>query len=96
MFLWIWSVSMLDHYFTIKLSATINSEEQNPIGLWLLALDGGSPALFMTIKMICLWVIGAIIYIIYRSKPYWALASLISLSIVQLLLVLYFLKIPSE
>ena len=34
------SVSMVDLYYTIKLQRTILKEEQNPIGLWLINLDG--------------------------------------------------------
>lgn len=94
MFLWIWCVSMLDHYWTIKLAETIVQAEKNPIGRWLLHFDGGNPALFMTIKMMCLWVIAIIIYKVYHWKPYAAVASLISLSAVQLFLVFYFLHTP--
>ena len=31
-FLWILLVSLIDHYFTIKLQDTILEEEQNPVG----------------------------------------------------------------
>lgn len=89
MFLWVWLVSMIDHYLTIKLSATINQEEKNPIGIFLLNLDGGSPALFMTIKMICLWIIAILTYKVYQWRPHVAIVSLISLSIVQLILVFF-------
>ncbi len=94
MFFWIWLVSMVDHYYTIKLSATIVQEEKNPIGKWLLHLDGGSPAFFMTIKMSALWLIAYLIYKIYNWRPYAAIASLISLSLVQLALIFYFLRSP--
>jgi hypothetical protein len=95
MFLWIWLVSMVDHYFTIKLAATIETAERNPIGLWLLKIDGGSPALFMTIKMMCLWVIAIIIFRLYLWKPYSAVLSLLSLSLIQLFLVFFFLYTPA-
>jgi len=95
LFIWIWLVSMLDHYFTIKLSATISQEERNPIGKWLLDLDGGNPALFMTVKMASLWVIALIIFKIWTYwRPIWAITCLLVLSIAQLLLVWFFFYTP--
>jgi hypothetical protein len=92
MFFWVWMVSMIDHYLTIKLSATINQEERNPIGIFLLELDRGSPALFMTTKMICLWIIAILTYKIYQWRPHVAIVSLVSLSIVQLILIIFLFK----
>jgi hypothetical protein len=94
LFVWVWAVSMLDHYWTIKLADTIQEEEKNPIGLWLLELDGGNPALFMTVKMICLWLIFVICLKLYIWRPLSCLISLSILALAQLLLVLYFLFGP--
>jgi len=97
LFGWIWLVSMVDHYFTIKLSATIVQQEKNPIGQWLLEIDGGNPALFMTAKMICLWVIALIIIKIWKFwNPLWAIVCLVALSIVQLFLVYFFIHTPTD
>jgi hypothetical protein len=89
-FAWIWLVSMLDHYLTIKLQQTIIQDEQNPIGRFLIELDSGSVALFMTIKMACLWVIAGIILSMYKDNKIRAYVCVIALSITQLLLLLYF------
>jgi len=90
LFVWVWFVSMVDHYLTIKLSQTIMQDEKNPIGRWLLEVDGGNPALFMTIKMICLWIIFLSCLKIYQWKPRNCLIVLSVLSLAQLLLVFYF------
>jgi hypothetical protein len=95
LFIWVLLVSMIDHYYTIKLEHTILLEERNPVGLYFINLDGGSVALFMTIKMISLWGIGLILYILYKRKRAYAWAGVISLSIAQLLLVYYFFLAPA-
>ena len=96
LFLWIWGVSMLDHYLTIKLQQVIVSEEQNPVGSWLLELDGGNPALFMTVKMSLLWVVALILLCVYKWRPKVALVCLVALSIAQLFLVAMFLYTPTN
>jgi hypothetical protein len=92
--IFVFVVSMMDHYYTIKLDHYILIEERNPVGLYLINLDGGTVALFMTLKMISLWIIGLILYILYKRKRSYAWAGIISLSIVQLLLVYYFFLSP--
>lgn len=92
MFVWIWSVSMLDHYLTIKLSQTINDMERNPLGQYLLELDSGNPALFMTAKMAGLWIICIILIFLYKWRPLVAQFSAFILSAIQLALVFYFLQ----
>jgi len=92
MFIWIWSVSMMDHYLTIKLSKTINEMEKNPLGQYLLAKDNGSVALFMTAKMAGLWIICLVLISLYKWRPKYALFSAFILSAIQLMLVFYFLQ----
>jgi hypothetical protein len=83
---------MLDHYYTIKLACTINEEESNPIGKVLLAADDGNPALFMTVKMMSLWVIFfACIRLYYLRKEY-AYFTLGTMAVVQFLLVMHYFK----
>ena len=89
-FLWILLVSLVDHYLTIKLQTTILQTEQNPIGKYLIQKDGGV-ALFMTVKMLCLWVIFFILLSIYKDSKIRAYICITALSIVQLLLIIYFL-----
>jgi hypothetical protein len=86
---------MIDHYYTIKLDHYILIEERNPVGLYLINLDGGSVALFMTIKMISLWGIAGILIYLYKYKTRYAWAGIISLSIVQTLLLYYFFLSPA-
>ena len=74
-FTWIWLISMLDHYMTIKMQETILDYEQNPIGSFLINLDSGSVALFMTAKMMCLWIIASIIISIYYSSLHSTISS---------------------
>lgn len=89
-FLWILLVSLIDHYLTIKLQDTILEEEQNPVGKFLIELDDGV-ALFMTIKMLCLWIIFFILLSIYNDSKIKAYICTIALSIAQFLLILYFI-----
>ena len=89
-FLWILLVSLIDHYLTIKLQDTILEEEQNPVGKFLILIDNGV-ALFMTIKMLCLWIICIILLSIYKDSKIRAYVCITALSIVQLLLIIYFL-----
>ncbi len=88
-FLWILLVSLVDHYFTIKLQDIILETEQNPIGTFLILIDSGV-ALFMTVKMLCLWIICIILLSIYNDSKIKAYICITALSITQLLLVIYF------
>ncbi len=90
-FIWIWLISMLDHYATIKLQHDILENEKNPLGTFLINIDSGSVALFMTVKMICLWFIACIILSIYQENKVRAYLSIVALGMCQLLLLLYFI-----
>lgn len=50
MWLFIAAVSAMDVYFSIKYEYALTAEEMNPIGPWLMRLDGGSVGLFMACK----------------------------------------------
>ena len=90
-FIWILLVSMIDHYLAIKFQESILEFEWNPLGVFLIHLDAGSIALFMTLKLGFLWVIAAIILRLYRFKKKYAYAAIATLSFVQLLLIFFFL-----
>jgi len=92
LFSWIVIVSMIDHYLTIKLQDTIHDTEQNPLGLLLIKLDGGSVALFMTLKMFFLWIIFISIFYLYKWKKHYALITLKTLALLQTILVWYLLS----
>ena len=91
LFSWIVLVSMLDHYYTIKLQDAIIQNEKNPIGLFLIKLDGGSVALFMTLKMFFLWIIFISILYLYKWKKHYALITLKTLALLQTILAWYLL-----
>ena len=84
-------VSMVDHYLAIKFQETIIDYEWNPLGIYLINLDAGSVALFMTLKMGCLWVVAAIILRLYQVKKVVAYVAIGTLSFVQLLLMIFFI-----
>lgn len=90
-FIWILLVSMVDHYLAIKLQDVMLEFEWNPLGILLIRLDGGSVALFMTIKMGFLWVIAGIILKLYEYKKKYAYAAIGVLSLLQLILIFFFL-----
>tara|TARA_R100001244_G_scaffold125623_2_gene95627 strand:+ start:151 stop:465 length:315 start_codon:yes stop_codon:yes gene_type:complete len=91
-FVWILLISLIDHYLTIKFQDNIVVSERNPIGVWLIQIDGGSVALFMTLKMACLWIIATFLLRLYKIKKQLAYIGLGTLSLAQLLLVFYLLQ----
>lgn len=87
---WIIVVSMIDHYYTIKLSDVINDNEKNPLGIMLINADNGSVALFMTLKMMFLWVIYLILKKVYSCHKRIAFTCAGALALFQFLLLIYF------
>lgn len=62
-FVWIivGGVSALDMYLAIKFSESLNIMETNALGRWLMECDGGSVALFMSLKLAgTMFVLGTI------------------------------------
>jgi hypothetical protein len=53
MWLFIAAVASFDVYCSIKYEYELLTEELNPIGRWLMELDGGSVSLFMACKFFC-------------------------------------------
>lgn len=53
MWLFIAAVASVDVYCSIKYEYELLAEELNPIGRWLMELDGGSVSLFMACKFFC-------------------------------------------
>ena len=55
-------VSALDVYLTVRMRDVLN--ELNPVGRWLMSLDGGDVALFMAFKLIgtctACWLMGVV------------------------------------
>ncbi len=61
-------VAIDDVYWSFKTQDTLYQEEQNPIGKWLIELDGGDIALFMTAKMVGTMVVVMAIPLIYAIR----------------------------
>lgn len=80
------SVSMYDVYWSFKTQDVLVEFEKNPIGTWLINMDGGDIALFMTVKMMGTMAVILAIPAIYFARRTWGLIVCVSLAIFQLLL----------
>ena len=86
---WIASVSMYDMYWSFKTQKVLAETEQNPLGNWLISLDNGDIALFMTAKAMGNVFVLLIIPGIYCFRKNWGLVIAGSLAGMQLMLMLY-------
>ena len=83
-------VECYDVYWSIKLQETLYQNEINPIGAFLISLDGGDVALFMAMKVMTIVVIlGTLPLILWSSRPKMAWFLLGVLFISRLLLFLF-------
>ena len=64
-------VSCYDVYASIKYQEVLYSNEENPIGRWLIRLDNGDVALFMTVKMVGTAAVLLSLAALRRWKPIW-------------------------
>lgn len=62
-------VSAYDTYLTIHYAPCMRELELNPAGRWLLHLDGGSPALFMSLKWLGTLVALLTLILLRQSHP---------------------------
>ena len=83
------AVSAYDTYWSFKNQDTLYDFEQNPVGRWLMELDGGDVALFMTVKMIGTLIVLNAIPLIGRFRKSWCLPIACSVATFQLLLFAY-------
>lgn len=90
---WIFITSMIDHWVTIKFQKTIVEAEENPVGLFLIHIDGDGVALFMTLKMIGLWGIYYILTHLWNWRPRVAILSASILSAIQFFVMCYYFSI---
>jgi hypothetical protein len=77
------AVSIYDVYWSFKNQEVLWEFEENPVGSWLIAKDGGDVALFMTVKMISTMFVVAAVPILYRFRAYWGMAVGVSLATFQ-------------
>ena len=87
LFLLVWLfvgfVEVYDVYWSIKLQDVLIDTEQNPIGRFLLSLDGGDVALFMALKVSAIIaILGSLPVLLWthRAKLAWLLLSIIFIS----------------
>ncbi len=70
MWLFIALIASLDVYCSIKYEYELMTEELNPIGRWLMAIDGGSVSLFMACKFFCnLLALSVLQYLYTAHRP---------------------------
>ena len=82
-------VSVYDAYWAFKTQSVIVEFEKNPIGLYLIKLDGGDVALFMTFKMVGTMIVIMAIPALYFFRRWWGMAAAISLAVVQIVVFIY-------
>ena len=81
-------VSMNDVYWSFKTRDTLLEDELNPIGRWLIRLDDGDIALFMTAKMLGTIVVVMVLPWIYRIRRRMGLLVAMALTCFQIALFL--------
>jgi hypothetical protein len=59
-------VSSIDAYLTIKYQDSIGLLEVNPVGQWLLWIDGGDPSLFIGAKFLGTIIVLSVLWSVYR------------------------------
>ena len=83
-------VSMIDVYWSFKTQSILAETEQNPLGRWLIARDGGDISLFMTLKMAGTMAVILAIPAMYFVRRKWGIVATSALSLFQCGLLVYF------
>ncbi len=84
-------VEVYDVYWSIKLQDVLLDNEQNPIGRFLISLDGGDVALFMALKVSAIIaILGSLPVLLWanKAKVAWLLIAIIFISRLALFLFL--------
>jgi len=83
-------VECLDVYYSIKLQDSLYENELNPVGRYLIRLDGGNVAIFMAVKVATISIVMASLPLLYcfRKKLAWILLGIFSLKKALLLSIL--------
>ncbi len=81
---------MIDVYWSFRTQEVLQQTEQNPIGRFLIDIDGGNIALFMTMKMLGTMCVILAIPAIYRFRRRWGVICATALGTFQCLLLVYF------
>ena len=80
-------ISALDIYWLSKYRSGI--AEQNPLGKYLIALDGGDISLFILFKILGTFAVIGILYILWSYKSRYGIIVAISIAIAQCILLFY-------
>lgn len=82
-------VSVLDGYLLMHTREVIGDTERNPVGLALLAINGGQVWLFLSLKLIGTILASMWLLVIHRKNPRRRLMIAISLACFQLGLLIF-------
>ena len=86
---WIAVVSVHDALLVVAHHELINQFERNPIGRWLLQLDGGEVWLLVVVKLAGTAAVCTVLVRLYQYRADIALTVAVVLSCLQLLLLLH-------
>ena len=80
LWLFIGAVSSYDAYLTMKFDDSIAAMELNPLGVWLIELDGGDPSLFIGVKFLGTIVVLGLLNLIHRChhRMGWTLIGMLA------------------
>lgn len=68
-------VSLYDGYLVIRTGELILDFEKNPVGLYLIQLNGGDPSLFLAAKAVGTFFVLAALAMLYQRAPRYAYPS---------------------
>ena len=86
---WITAISAHDAVLVILHREVISQFEQNPLGRWLITLQGGDVWLFVMVKFAGAAAVCTVLVRLYRYRSDIALVVAVALSCFQLLLLFY-------
>ena len=91
LWLFIGVVAAYDVYLSIKYQEVLQYQELNPLGRWLLKLDGGKVAVFMGCKFLGTLVVLGVIQLLYFYRRHLGLAVASAMACVQVAVGMYLL-----
>jgi hypothetical protein len=91
--LWLFAifVSVFDGYLALQQRSTLASDELNPVGQLLIALNGGQVWYLLAAKFAGTVIAGSLVLLIHGSRPRWGLPIAGALAGLQMGLLLFLL-----
>jgi tellurite resistance protein TehA-like permease len=83
------AISVHDALLVVLYRSTINQFEENPVGKWLLEIQGGSVGLFVSLKLIGTAVVLTVLITLYQIRPRLGILAALGLAVCQVLLFWY-------